>query len=56
VVLNQQLVLPLSINTALTKIVNTNTNFGSNALVFTSNVMYSNLVKCIRSNSTYTNF
>jgi hypothetical protein len=55
-VLNQQLVLPLSINTALTKIVNTNTNFGSNALVFTSNVMYSNLVKCIRSNSTYTNF
>jgi hypothetical protein len=56
VVLNQQLVLPLSINTALTKIVNTNTNFGSSALVFTSNVMYSNLVKCIRSNSTYTNF
>jgi hypothetical protein len=56
VVLNQQLVLPLSINTALTKIVNTNTNFGSNALVFTSNVMYSNLVRCIRSNSTYTNF
>jgi hypothetical protein len=56
VVLNQQLVLPLSINTALTKIVNTGTNFGSNALVFTSNVMYSNLVKCIRSNSTYTNF
>ncbi|NBT47272.1 MAG: hypothetical protein EBT07_05555 [Actinobacteria bacterium] len=55
-VLNQQLVLPLSINTALTKIVNTNTNFGSNALIFTSNVMYSNLVKCIRSNSTYTNF
>jgi len=55
-VLNQQLVLPLSINTALTKIVNTNTNFGSNALVFTSNVMYSNLVRCIRSNSTYTNF
>ena len=55
-VLNQQLVLPLSINTALTKIVNTNTNFSSNALVYTSNVMYSNLVKCIRSNSTYTNF
>jgi hypothetical protein len=55
-VLNQQLVLPLSINTALTKIVNTNTNFGSSALTFTSNVMYSNLVKCIRSNSTYTNF
>lgn len=55
-VLNQQLVLPLSINTALTKIVNTNTNFGSSALTFTSNVMYSNLVKCIRLNSTYTNF
>jgi hypothetical protein len=55
-VLNQQLILPLSINTALTKIVNTNTNFGSSALTFTSNVMYSNLVKCVRSNSTYTNF
>jgi hypothetical protein len=55
-VLNQQLILPLSINTALTKIVNTNTNFGSSALNFTSNVMYSNLVKCVRSNSTYTNF
>jgi hypothetical protein len=55
-VLNQQLVLPLSINTALTKIVNTNTNFGTNALIYTSNVMYSNLVRCIRSNSTYTNF
>ena len=53
-VLNQQLVLPLSINTALTKIVNTNTNF-STALTNT-NVMYTNLVKCIRSNSTYTNF
>lgn len=55
-VLNQQLVLPLSINLALTRIVNTNTNFGTNALIYTSNVMYSNLVKCIRSNSTYTNF
>jgi len=53
-VLNQQLVLPLSINTALTKIVNTNTNF-TTALTNT-NVMYTNLVKCIRSNSTYTNF
>jgi len=53
-VLNQQLVLPLSINTALTKIINTNTNF-STALTNT-NVMYTNLVKCIRSNSTYTNF
>jgi hypothetical protein len=53
-VLNQQLVLPLSINTALTKIINTNTNF-STALTNT-NVMYTNLVKCILSNSTYTNF
>jgi len=52
-VLNQQLVLPLSINTALTKIVNTNTNF-TTALTNT-NVIYTNLVKCIRSNSTYTN-
>lgn len=56
VVLNQQLVLPLTINTNLTRIVNTNTNFGSNALIYTSNVMYSNLVRCIRSNSAYTNF
>jgi hypothetical protein len=54
VVLNQQLVLPLTINTNLTRIVNTNTNF-STALTNT-NVMYTNLVKCIRSNSTYTNF
>jgi hypothetical protein len=53
-VLNQQLVLPLTINTNLTRIVNTNTNF-STALTNT-NVMYTNLVKCIRSNSTYTNF
>jgi len=53
-VLNQQLILPLSINTALTKIVNTNANF-TTALTNT-NVMYTNLVKCIRSNSTYTNF
>jgi hypothetical protein len=53
-VLNQQLVLPLSINTALTKIINTNPNFWT-ALTNT-NVMYTNLVKCILSNSTYTNF
>jgi len=53
-VLNQQLILPLSINQTLTKIVNTNTNF-TTALTNT-NVMYTNLVKCIRSNSTYTNF
>ena len=54
VVSNQQLVLPLSINTALTKIINTNTNFRT-ALTNT-NVMYTNLPKCILSNSTYTNF
>jgi len=53
-VMNQQLFLPLTINTNLTRIVNTNTNF-STALTNT-NVMYTNLVKCIRSNSTYTNF
>jgi hypothetical protein len=51
---NQQLVLPLTINTALTKIINTNAAFGSAALTNT-NVMYTNLVKCIRSNSTYIN-
>ena len=52
---NQQLVLPLTINTALTKIINTNTNFGSAALT-NPGVMYSNVINCIRSNSTYTNF
>jgi len=52
--LNQQLVLPLTINTALTKIINTNAAFGPAALTNT-NVMYTNLVKCIRSNNTYTN-
>jgi hypothetical protein len=51
---NQQLVLPLTINTALTQIINTNAAFGSAALTNT-NVMYTNLVKCIRSNNTYTN-
>jgi hypothetical protein len=51
---NQQLVLPLTINTALTKIINTNATFGSAALTDT-NVMYNNLVNCIRSNSTYIN-
>jgi hypothetical protein len=55
-VLNQQLVLPLSINTALTRIVNTNTNFGTNGSPIPTNNIYTNLVKCIRSNSTYTNF
>lgn len=51
---NQQLVLPLTLNTSLTKIMNTNTNFGSAALT-NPGVMYSNVIKCIRSNSTYTN-
>jgi hypothetical protein len=55
-VLNQQLILPLSINTALTRIVNTNTNFGTNGTPIPTNNIYTNLVKCIRSNSTYTNF
>jgi len=55
-VLNQQLILPLSMNTALTRIVNTNTNFGTNGTPITTNNIYTNLVKCIRSNSTYTNF
>jgi len=52
---NQQLALPLTLNTTLTKIINTNTNFGSAALT-NPLVMYSNVIKCIRSNSTYTNF
>ena len=51
---NQQLVLPLTLNTTLTKIMNTNTNFGSAALI-NSGVMYSNVINCIRSNSTYIN-
>ena len=56
VVSNQQLVLPLTINTALTRIVNTNTNFGTNGTPIPTNNIYTNLVKCILSNSTYTNF
>ena len=51
---NQQLSLPLTLNTTLTKIINTNTNFGSAALT-NPGVMYSNVVNCIRSNSTYIN-
>lgn len=58
---NQQLVLPLAINLPLTKLVNTNTNFGANAITntnafATNGAMYTNLVKAIRSNNTYTNF
>jgi len=52
---NQNLVVPLTINTNLTKIMNTNTNFGPAALT-DSAVVYTNLPKLIRSNSTYTNF
>jgi hypothetical protein len=51
---NQQLSLPLTLNTTLTKIINTNTNFGSAALT-NPGVMYTNVIKCIRSNSTYIN-
>jgi hypothetical protein len=50
---NQQLVLPLSINLALTKTVNTNTSF-SGALTNFS-ILRSNLPGLIRSNNTYTN-
>ena len=53
---NQQLILPLTINTALTKIVNTNTNFGTNGTPIPTSNIYTNLVKCIQSNQTYTNF
>jgi len=58
-VLNQQLVLPLSINTALTKLLNTSTNTNlTNANIGLTNTsaVYSNLVNFIRSNGTYTNF
>lgn len=58
-VLNQQLVLPLSINTALTKLLNTSTNTSlTNANIGLTNTsaVYSNLVNFIRSNGTYTNF
>jgi hypothetical protein len=58
-VLNQQLVLPLSINTALTKLLNTSTNANlTNANIGLTNTgsVYTNLVNFIRSNSTYTNY
>ena len=58
-VLNQQLVLPLSINTALTKLLNTSTNTNlTNANIGLTNTsaVATNLVNFIRSNSTYTNF
>jgi len=55
---NQQLSLSLTINTQLTRIMNTNTNFGPNALTnfTTSGAMYTNLVRLIRSNGTFINF
>ena len=59
VVLNQQLVLPLSINTALTKLLNTSTNTNlTNANIGLTNTsaVATNLVNFIRSNGTYTNF
>jgi len=58
-VLNQQLVLPLSINTALTKLLNTSTNTNlTNANIGLTNTsaVATNLVNFIRSNGTYTNF
>jgi len=58
-VLNQQLVLPLSINATLTRYLNTSTNANltnlNSGLTNTSTVA-TNLVNFIRSNSTYTNF
>ena len=58
-VLNQQLVLPLSINTALTKLLNnsTNTNLtNANIGLTNTSAVATNLVNFIRSNGTYTNF
>ena len=59
VVLNQQLVLPLSINTALTKLLNTSTNnnlTNANSGLTNTSAVATNLVNFIRSNGTYTNF
>lgn len=58
---SQQLVLPLTLNAALTKIMNTNTNFGALALTsslspITNNPLYTNLPRLILSNGTFTNF
>jgi hypothetical protein len=58
-VLNQQLVLPLTINTALTKLLNTSTNTSlTNANIGLTNTgsVYTNLPNFIRFNSTYTNY
>lgn len=59
VVLNQQLVLPLSINTALTRLLNTSTNTSltnANTGLTNTSAVATNLVNFIRSNGTYTNF
>lgn len=58
---SQQLILPLTLNATLTKLINTNTNFGPLILTspltpFTSNPLYTNLPRLIRSNGTFTNF
>jgi len=53
---NRQLVLPLSINLTLTKILNTNTTFGPlNQSSITNLLLITNLPNLIRSNNTYTN-
>jgi len=57
--LNQQLVLPLAINTTLTLYLNTSTNpnlTNGNIGLTNTSAVYSNLVNFIRSNSTYTNY
>jgi hypothetical protein len=59
VLTNQQLVLPLSINTALTKLLNTSTNStltNANIGLTNTGTVYTNLPNFIRSNSTYTNY
>jgi hypothetical protein len=59
VLTNQQLVLPLSINTALTKLLNTSTNptlTTANIGLTNTGIVYTNLPNFIRSNSTYTNY
>lgn len=53
---NRQLVLPLSINLSLTKILNTNNPFGPlNQSSITNPLLITNLPNLIRSNNTYTN-
>jgi len=53
---NQQLVLPLAINLPLTKILNTNTAFGTlDISSITNPTLITNLPRLIRSNNTYTN-